>query len=96
MDQLMAMDVGREAIWVLIRISFPIMAAALVVGLAISLLQALTQIQEQTLVFVPKILTVFLVLLIFLPYIGHELQVFSEFLAERMIMTETNAVPFQG
>jgi flagellar biosynthetic protein FliQ len=93
MDQLMAIDVGREAIWVLIRVAFPIMTAALVVGLVISLLQALTQIQEQTLVFVPKIITVFFVLLLFLPYIGHELKTFSEFLAERMVLVQTTSTP---
>lgn len=60
----------REAIWVLLEIAAPAMATALVVGLAIGLLQALTQIQEQTLVFVPKIIAIFVVLLIALPFAG--------------------------
>jgi flagellar biosynthesis protein FliQ len=63
-------DFAREAIWVLLEISAPAMLAALVVGLAIGLLQALTQIQEMTLVFVPKIIAIFLVLLICLPFAG--------------------------
>jgi flagellar biosynthetic protein FliQ len=64
------LDFAREAIWVLLEIAAPAMITALVVGLAIGLLQALTQIQEQTLVFVPKIVSIFIVLLIALPFAG--------------------------
>lgn len=81
MDPATALDVGREAIMLLIKISAPIMVAALVVGLVVSLFQALTQIQEQTLTFVPKILAIFLMLIITLPFIGKELGNFSERLA---------------
>ena len=63
-------DFARSAILVLLEIIAPSMLTALVVGLAIGLLQALTQIQEQTLVFVPKIVAVFIVLLIALPFAG--------------------------
>jgi len=63
-------DFAREAIWVLLEISAPAMVTALVVGLTIGLLQALTQIQEMTLVFVPKIIAIFVVLLIALPFAG--------------------------
>ena len=63
-------DFAREAIWVLLEIAAPAMLTALVVGLAIGLLQALTQIQEMTLVFVPKIIAIFVVLLIALPFAG--------------------------
>jgi flagellar biosynthetic protein FliQ len=63
-------DLAREAIWVLLEISAPAMLAALVVGLGIGLLQALTQIQEMTLVFVPKIIAIFVVLLVALPFAG--------------------------
>ena len=63
-------DFARSAILVLLEIIAPSMLTALVVGLAIGLLQALTQIQEQTLVFVPKIVAVFVVLLICLPFAG--------------------------
>ena len=52
------LEVSREAIWVMLKISAPLMLVALVVGLVISLIQALTQIQEQTLVFVPKLVLV--------------------------------------
>ena len=64
------LDFAREAIWVLLEIAAPAMITALVVGLAIGLLQALTQIQEMTLVFVPKIIAIFVVLLIALPFAG--------------------------
>jgi flagellar biosynthesis protein FliQ len=65
-----SIDFAREAIWVLLEIAAPAMIAGLVVGLAIGLLQALTQIQEMTLVFVPKIIVIFLILLISLPFAG--------------------------
>lgn len=71
------MDVGREAIFVLMKISLPIMLIALGVGLIISLFQALTQIQEATLSFVPKIIAVFVSILIFMPFIVDALKTFT-------------------
>ena len=68
------LDVGREAIITLVVVSAPVMLVGLVVGVAISLLQALTQIQEMTLVFVPKILAIFIAMLIALPFMGDVLQ----------------------
>ncbi|HET7336085.1 MAG TPA: flagellar biosynthesis protein FliQ [Rhizomicrobium sp.] len=65
-----SIDFARQAIYVLLEISAPAMITALVVGLGIGLLQALTQIQEMTLVFVPKIIAIFLMLLITLPFAG--------------------------
>ena len=70
MDAANIMDFARSSILVLLEIIAPAMITALVVGLAIGLLQALTQIQEQTLVFVPKIVAVFIVLLLALPFAG--------------------------
>lgn len=64
------LDLGREAIWVTLVICAPVMLIGLAVGFGVSLLQTLTQIQEQTLVFVPKILAIFLALLVFLPIMG--------------------------
>jgi flagellar biosynthetic protein FliQ len=63
-------DFARSSIYVLLEIITPAMLTALVVGLGIGLLQALTQIQEMTLVFVPKIIAIFVVLLLFLPLAG--------------------------
>ncbi|MEP3245391.1 MAG: flagellar biosynthesis protein FliQ [Sneathiella sp.] len=61
-------DVAREGIWVLLMVASPIMLVALGVGLVVALVQALTQIQEMTLAFVPKILAIFLSLIIFFPF----------------------------
>ena len=64
------LGIGRDAIWLTIQLCAPILIVGLVVGVAIGLFQALTQIQEQTLVFVPKIVAVCIVLLIALPFAG--------------------------
>lgn len=78
------LDLGREALWLTIIISAPVMLIGLIVGLAVSLLQTLTQIQEQTLVFVPKILSIFLALLLFLPIMGGLLGAFTQELFARI------------
>ncbi len=78
MNQADALDLVRSAIWVVILASGPSIAAAMVVGVAISLMQALTQIQEATLTFVPKIIVIFLVILLTAPFIGSILYGFSE------------------
>jgi flagellar biosynthetic protein FliQ len=64
------LDVARDAIVTLLLVAAPLMLVGLIVGVAISLLQALTQIQETTLVFIPKILAIFLALLIALPFMA--------------------------
>lgn len=71
-------DIVREAVWVLVITGAPMMLTALVVGLAVSLFQALTQIQEQTLTFVPKVLAMLLVLTLAFPYMLQTLNDFSE------------------
>ncbi|MDF3047492.1 MAG: flagellar biosynthetic protein FliQ [Candidatus Midichloriaceae bacterium] len=78
MDSLAVVDISRHAIYLLIKISLPILLVALFVGLAISLFQALTQIQEPTLSFVPKIIAIFFTLLIALNFIGSNMLVFTE------------------
>jgi flagellar biosynthetic protein FliQ len=70
MDPASTIDFARTSMLVLLEIIAPCMVTALVVGLGIGLLQAVTQIQEQTLVFVPKIVATFVVLLICLPFAG--------------------------
>jgi flagellar biosynthesis protein FliQ len=64
------LDVARDAIVTLLIVAAPLMLVGLVVGVVISLLQALTQIQETTLVFIPKILAIFVALLIALPFMA--------------------------
>jgi flagellar biosynthetic protein FliQ len=85
MDTPEMLDVGREAIWVLIEISLPVMLVALLVGLIVALFQALTQIQEATLTFVPKIVAIFFSLLIFMPFMFRTLQALTEHLNEQII-----------
>jgi flagellar biosynthetic protein FliQ len=70
MDPATTIDFARSAILVLLEIIAPAMITALVVGVGIGLLQAMTQVQEQTLVFVPKIVAIFVVLLVALPFAG--------------------------
>ena len=67
------LDIARDGIVVYLKVGGPLMVIALAVGLIVSLVQALTQIQEQTLVFVPKIVAVFAALLLFLPFMGDAL-----------------------
>lgn len=68
------LDVARDAIVTLILVSAPVMLVGLAVGVAISLLQALTQIQEMTLAFVPKILAIFVAMLVALPFMAQTMQ----------------------
>jgi len=78
------LDLGREAIWLTVLIAAGPMLIGLIVGLAVSLLQTLTQIQEQTLVFVPKILAIFFAILLFLPIMGGLLGSFAQELFMRI------------
>jgi flagellar biosynthetic protein FliQ len=79
------LDVAREAIYTLIIVSAPVMLVGLAVGVAISLLQALTQIQEMTLAFVPKILAIFVSLLIALPFMADKLHAEMLRIAARIV-----------
>src|SRR5215207_8589764 len=67
------LDIARDGIITFLKVAAPLMIIALAVGLVVSLLQALTQIQEQTLIFVPKILAVFATMLLMLPFMGDAL-----------------------
>lgn len=67
------LDVARDAIWTIVIVSGPLMVVGLLVGVVVSLVQALTQIQEQSLVFVPKILAVFATMMLTLPFMGDAL-----------------------
>ena len=69
MDSQTVIDIGREAIWNMLLIGAPVLVAGMAVGLLIGLLQALTQIQEQTVVFVPKLVAMVLVLSLALPWL---------------------------
>ena len=75
---------ARASILVLLEVITPVMLTSLIVGLGIGLLQALTQIQEMTLVFVPKIIAIFVVLLISLPFAGAAMNGFMIDVAARI------------
>lgn len=78
------LDVGRDAIWLTIQLAAPVLVVGLVVGVAIGLMQALTQIQEATLVFAPKIIAIFISLLVFLPLMGALMSAFFRQIAARI------------
>jgi len=79
------LDVARDAIYTLVVVASPVMLVGLVVGVAISLLQALTQIQEMTISFIPKILAIFLSLLIALPFMAEKLHAEMLRIAARIV-----------
>ncbi|MBK8083845.1 MAG: flagellar biosynthesis protein FliQ [Devosia sp.] len=79
------LDLAREGIWVMIIIGAPVMVVGLLVGVVIALFQALTQIQEMTLVFVPKILAIFVTLLLSLPFMGAILSGYMARIADMIV-----------
>lgn len=80
-----AIDLARETIFVVLKLGAPVMLLALAVGLVVSFLQALTQIQEMTLTFVPKMIVIMISLLVFLPFMLTTLSTFMESLVGRII-----------
>ncbi|MCL4679337.1 MAG: flagellar biosynthesis protein FliQ [Alphaproteobacteria bacterium] len=78
-------DTVREALLITIQISLPVLLVGLLVGVTIALIQALTQVQEITLVFVPKIVAIFLSLFFFLPFMMNTLVIFMQELAQKII-----------
>jgi len=68
-DLSLAVDLGREALWVAVKLSFPVLISALIVGALISVLQAATQLQDPTLNQVPKMFAVAAVVFLLLPWI---------------------------
>jgi flagellar biosynthetic protein FliQ len=78
------LDVGRDAIWLTLQLCAPVLIVGLVVGVGIGLLQALTQVQEATLVYAPKIVAIFVSLLIFLPLMGALMNGFMRNIAARI------------
>jgi flagellar biosynthetic protein FliQ len=81
----MAINICRKAIQTILMISAPMLLAGLVIGLLVSTFQAATQINEQTLSFIPKIVAVFLTMLFFGPWIIHIMTAFTIGLFETMV-----------
>jgi flagellar biosynthetic protein FliQ len=84
MDSADVLEIARESMIVTLKLGAPIMLASLFIGLVISLFQALTQIQEATLAFVPKVLVVFTVFLLAMPFMISTLVAFTQELAGRI------------
>lgn len=79
------LDIARDGIFTLLKVASPPMLVGLAVGIMIALFQALTQIQEMTLVFIPKILAIFLTMLIGLPFMGEALGGYMTRVAQHII-----------
>ena len=84
MDEILFYDTLREGLWTAVIVSLPILSVALVVGLAVGLFQALTSIQEMTLTFVPKILAMFMTLMVATPFMLATLVEFTQTLFLRI------------
>ena len=85
MDANSTLAVARDALFLVLVLAGPILAVALIIGAGIGLLQALTQVQEATLTFVPKLIAMGVVLLLSLPMMGRALSTFMATLADRMV-----------
>lgn len=88
MDAAEVFALSHEALYVLIIVAAPPMMAALIIGLAISFIQAITQIQEATLTFVPKILFVFLTLAFSMSFMLNTLSDFNQKIHDRIASIE--------
>lgn len=89
MNDVTVLEIGKDAIYTLLLVVGPLLMIAMVVGLLISLVQTLTQIQEMTLVFVPKILVVFVSLILLLPFMIEQMRTFSAGLFDRIVALGT-------
>ena len=84
MDEVAVLEVAREALFVILKTSGPIMLSGLMIGLFIALFQALTTIQEMTLTFVPKIIVIFIAIVVFLPFMMTTIIEFANTLFDRI------------
>lgn len=85
MNEEITLEVAREAILVTLQVAAPLMLIAMVVGIVIALFQAMTQIQEMTITFVPKIVVIFIGMLVLLPFMLRTLTTFTERMMDRII-----------
>ncbi|PKA40893.1 flagellar biosynthesis protein FliQ [Rhizobium sullae] len=84
MNEADALDLFQAAIWTVLISAGPAVAAAMIVGLVIALIQALTQIQEATLTFVPKIVAVLITVGISAPFVGSQISIFTDMVFSRI------------
>lgn len=85
MNEMEVLDLGRDAVWVFLKVAGPILLVGLSVGLSISIFQTLTHLQEMTLTFIPKIVAVFGSLILFLPWMLTQLNEFMQRVMDKII-----------
>ena len=85
MNQVEVLDISREAIFTLVKVVTPVLLVALFIGLIVGIFQALTQIQEMTLAFVPKILGVFVTIILLFPFMLNQMQMLTDTLFDKII-----------
>jgi flagellar biosynthesis protein FliQ len=85
MDEVQFLEFARQSILVMLKVASPIMLIGLLVGLTVAIFQALTSIQEMSLTFVPKILAVFISLIILLPFMFDVMTKYMESVVDRII-----------
>ena len=85
MNEVEVLDFSREAIFTLVKVVTPVLLVALFIGLIVGIFQALTQIQEMTLAFVPKILGVFVTIILLFPFMLNQMQMLTDTLFDKII-----------
>ena len=85
MNEVEVLDISREAIFTLGKVVTPFLLVALFIGLIVGIFQALTQIQEMTLAFVPKILGVFVTIILLFPFMLNQMQMLTDTLFDKII-----------
>lgn len=84
MNEADALDIVQAAIWTVVVASGPAVAAAMIVGVVVAFIQALTQVQEMTLTFVPKILAVFVTVALSATFVGSQISIFTDIVFSRI------------
>ncbi len=85
MNEADIIEITKQGVWVLIKISGPLLLLAMAIGLFIALFQALTQIQEMTITFVPKIIAIFVAIVLLAPFMIRQLQEYSILMFDKMV-----------
>ena len=85
MTELEVFDIVRDMMFLILKVITPLLSIVLITGLVIAIFQALTQIQESTLSFAPKIIAVIVGLILFAPYIGHNFSTFTSMVMDKIV-----------
>jgi len=85
MNEIEVLDISRDAIFTLLKVVTPVLLVALFIGLIIGIFQALTQIQEMTLAFVPNIIGVFVTIILLFPFMLNQMKTLTEGLFDKIV-----------